>query len=104
MPIGYVALKGMNMELFTAEIGIAILDKKYRNKGYGTLALKRAIAYAFDELGIKVIAAAILVSNKTSTKVFKRLGFVVKEIMHDSWLMPNGDLADMLWMELKKET
>ncbi|NEP06913.1 MAG: GNAT family N-acetyltransferase, partial [Okeania sp. SIO4D6] len=62
-PIGYVVLKGLNMDLFTAEIGIAILDEKYRNKGYGTLALKRLIIYAFQELYIQTIGAAILLSN-----------------------------------------
>ncbi|NEP42263.1 MAG: GNAT family N-acetyltransferase [Okeania sp. SIO2H7] len=102
LPVGYVALKGLNMELLTAEIAVAILDKKYRNKGHGRLALKRGISYAFDELGINTIAAAILVDNKMSINMVKRLGFVVKEIMYDSWLMPNGELADMLWMELKK--
>ncbi|MDY6805099.1 MAG: GNAT family N-acetyltransferase [Cyanobacteriota bacterium] len=102
LPIGYVALKGFNMELLTAEIAVAILDLKYRNKGHGRLALKRAIDYVFDEIGIKTIAAAILVDNKMSINMVKRLGFIVKEVMYDSWLMPNGDLADMLWMELKK--
>jgi len=36
------------MDLLTTEIGIAILDKKYRNKGYGTLGLKRLIIYTFQ--------------------------------------------------------
>ncbi|OZH54355.1 hypothetical protein AFK68_11500 [Hydrocoleum sp. CS-953] len=63
-PIGYVVLKGLNLDLFTAEIGIAILDEKYRNKGYGTLALKRLIIYAFNELHIQTIGAVILLSNK----------------------------------------
>ena len=83
------------MDLFTAEIGIAILDKKYRNKGYGTLALKRLIIYAFQELYIQTIGAAILLSNKASINMFKNLGFVVTEIMYKSWPMPNGDLADV---------
>ncbi|NES79809.1 MULTISPECIES: GNAT family N-acetyltransferase [unclassified Okeania] len=101
-PIGYVVLKGLNMDVLTAEIGIAILDEKYRNKGYGTLALKRLIIYAFQELHIQTIGAAILLSNKASINMFKNLGFVVTEIMYKSWPMPNGDLADMVFMELTK--
>lgn len=65
------------MELLTTEIGIAILDKKYRNKGYGTLALKRLISYTFDELQIKTIGSVILSSNKKSIKMCNNLGFVV---------------------------
>lgn len=104
LPIGYVALKGLNRDLLTAEIGVAILDNKFNGKGYGRLALKRMITYAFEELHLKTIAAAILVSNKMSINMAKKLGFFVKEIMYNSWPMPNGELADMLWMEVTSKT
>ena len=39
-PIGYVVLKGLNQDLLTVEIGMAILDQKYRHKGYGSLRIK----------------------------------------------------------------
>ncbi|MDY7003717.1 MAG: GNAT family protein [Cyanobacteriota bacterium] len=92
------------MDLLTAEAGLGILDKKYRNKGYGKLALKRVIIYAFDELQIKTIGASILSSNKSSINLGKNLGFVVREIMYKSWPMPNGDLADLVLMELKHDS
>ncbi len=104
LPIGYVVLKGLNTDLLTSEIGVAILDQKYRSKGYGKLALKRLVIYAFDELQIKTIGSAILSSNKSSINMTKNLGFIVSEIMYKSWPMPNGDLVDMVLMELTKET
>ena len=103
-PIGYAVLKGFNMDLLTSEIGVAILDKKYRNKGYGKLALKRLISYAFDELQIKTIGSAILLSNKSSINMCKNLGFVTTEIMYKSWPMPNGELVDMAFMEVTNKT
>ncbi|WP_287273770.1 MULTISPECIES: hypothetical protein [unclassified Okeania] len=36
--------------------------------------------------------------------MFKNLGFVVREIMYKSWPMPNGELADMVLMELKNDS
>ena len=104
LPVGYAILKGLNTELRTAEFGIAILDKKYRNQGYGKLASSLLIHYAFNELGLQIIAAAVLVSNKRSLHMFERLGFAIRETWYRSWLLPNGDMADMLWMELKSET
>ena len=103
LPIGYVVLKGFNMDLLSAEIGVAILDKKYRNKGYGKLGLKRIVNYAVDELQIKTIGSAILLSNQSSINMCKNLGFVVREIMYNSWPMPNGDLADMVLMEFTSQ-
>lgn len=81
----------------------SVLDKRYRNKGYGKLALKRLIIYAFDELNIQTIGSVILLSNKSSINMFKNLGFVVRETMYKSWAMPNGKLADMVLMELKNQ-
>ena len=104
LPIGYVVLKGFNMDLFTAEIGIAILDNKYRNKGYGKLASKRMISYSFAELNLQTIGASILLSNQTSINMFKSLGFVEREILYKSWPMPNGELADMILMEVTNQT
>ena len=104
LPIGYAVLKGFNMELLSAEIAVAILDQKYRKKGYGKLALKRLSNYAFENLNIQTIAATILSSNKSSINMCKNLGFVVREIMYNSWTMPNGDLVDMVWMEWKNPT
>ncbi len=100
LPIGYVVLKGFNMDLLTAEVGIAILDQKYRNRGYGTIALNQIIIYGFDELRIQTIVAAIFPSNKSSLNLFKKLGFIVRETMYKSYSMANGELVDMLWMEL----
>jgi len=104
LPIGYVVLKGFNLDLLTAEIAVAILDKRYRNKGYGKLALNRLISYGFNELQIQTIAATILLLNHKSTNMVKNLGFVVREIMYNSWPMPDGKLVDMQWMEVTRET
>lgn len=103
LPIGYAVLKGLNMDLLTTEIGIAILDKKYRNKGCGKLALTRIVSYAFTDLRLKTIGTAILLSNKSSINMCKNLGFIVRETMYKSWAMPNGELADMVLMELKNQ-
>ena len=102
LPIGYGVLKGLNKDLLTMETGVAILDNKYR-QGYGKLALARMMVYAFNELKIQSINATILASNTPSINMCKNLGFVIKKVMHNSWNMPNGDLVDMLWMELRRD-
>ncbi|NET54133.1 MAG: GNAT family N-acetyltransferase, partial [Merismopedia sp. SIO2A8] len=79
---------------------LAILDKKYRNKGYGKLGFKRLINYTFNQLHIQTIGAAVLLSNKFSINMCRNLGFVEREIMYKSWEMPNKELVDLAWMEL----
>lgn len=103
LPIGYTVLKGLNMDMLTAEVGLAVLDRKYRTRGYGRLGLKRIVNYAFDELNIETIGAAILSSNVGSINMCKKTGFIIREIMRNSWPMPDGTLADMTWMEVKRQ-
>lgn len=104
-PIGYIALKGFNMELLTCEIAVAVLDKKSRRSGgYGRLAMTCMTTYAFQELNVQTIWATILYSNKESTNMVKRLGFAIREVMYNSWTMPSGEVTDMLWLELKRES
>lgn len=100
LPIGYAVLKGMNTDLQSCEVGVAVLDREYRNKGVGRLALDCIVQYAFNELNIQMIGAAILLSNHLSVNMCKRVGFKVRETMYQSWPMPDGTLADMVWMEL----
>ncbi|NEQ96879.1 MAG: GNAT family N-acetyltransferase [Cyanothece sp. SIO2G6] len=102
LPIGYAILKGMNMNLHSCEVGVAVLDREYRNKGVGRLALDCIVQYAFNELNLQVIGATILRSNNLSINMCKRVGFKLKETMYESWPMPDGTLADMVWMELKQ--
>lgn len=102
-PIGYVVLKGVNKTLKTAEVGVAVLDNKYRSKGYGKLALHRIIIYAFSILNIELIESTILASNKASINMCKKLGFFIREYMQQAWSMPDGNLVDIVWMELKRE-
>ncbi len=99
LPIGYAVLKGINSQLKTAEVGIAVLEEKYRTKGYGRLGLQRIVDYAFDELGLKIVAAAILASNQHSINMCNKTGFKLKQVLAKSWEMPDGELADMFWME-----
>ncbi len=101
-PIGYAVLKGLNRDLLTAEVGIAILARTLRTKGYGRLGLQRITDYAFTELGIQTVGAAIVSTNQGSINMCKKAGFNVREVMPKAWPMPDGELVDMVWMELTK--
>ncbi|MBE9067416.1 GNAT family N-acetyltransferase [Leptolyngbya cf. ectocarpi LEGE 11479] len=98
-PIGYVVLKGLNTDLCTAEVGIAILDRQYWHQGIGREALRLIMDYGVNKLQLHTLAAAALATNKRSIQLFQKLGFKVRETWYRSWPMPNGDLADMLWLE-----
>jgi len=99
--IGYLSIKGINRVAACAEIGIAIMDKKYRGRGYGTEALQKAIDHACDEFGITVLLLTVFPSNKKAIRCYEKAGFSKKELLKDSWLLPSGKYSDMWLMELR---
>ncbi|WP_353571060.1 GNAT family N-acetyltransferase [Candidatus Albibeggiatoa sp. nov. BB20] len=102
LPVGYLVLKGFNQDERTAEIGIAILNQKF--KGLGRFVSRLIIEYSFTQLQLHTLAATILCSNKNSINMTKKLGFSTKEVLYKSWALPNGELADMEWLELNYTT
>lgn len=98
-PIGYVCLKGLNGENSSAEIGIAIMVKEYRNRGYGTEALGLALQYAFRELGLGLVALTVFPDNGRAISAYGKIGFKATRVLEMSWLQPNGEYADLLLME-----
>ncbi len=98
--IGYVSIKGINKAEGRAEVGIAIMDREYRGKGYGTEALKKAIDYAFNELGLTLLGLTVFPSNQRAIQAYEKIGFRRAELLKDSWLLPSGEYVDMLVMEL----
>lgn len=101
-PIGYITLKGINDATAKAEIGIAIMDRKYRSGGYGTEALSLSANYAFYTLHLFSLALAVFPSNSRAIRAYKKIGFQEVDILQNSWTMPSGKQVDMLLMELYK--
>lgn len=101
--IGFISIIGTNEAKSCAEIGIAIIDKGYRGHGYGTEALGKVVDYAFNELGLNLLGLTVFPSNERAIKAYEKVGFRKKELMKNSWLLPNGEYADMWLMELSRD-
>ena len=101
--IGYISIKGINVEASCAEIGIAIMDKEYRGQGYGTEALRKAVNYAYSELGLTLLGLTVFPANQKAIRTYEKVGFKKKELLKDSWLLSNGEYTDMWLMEYYHE-
>ncbi len=61
------------------ELGIAITAKK-QNMHYGTEAIKRMLAYGFDEMGLKRIILKVYPNNERAIHVYEKCGFVKYDV------------------------
>ncbi len=101
--IGYVSIKGISEARGRAEVGIAIMDKEYRGRGYGMEVLRQVVDYAFNELGLTLLGLTVFPSNHRAIRVYEKVGFRKAEVLEDSWLLPSGEYADMWLMELSRD-
>ena len=73
--IGNVKLGPIDTEHGFAILGIMVGDKSYWGKGYGPEAIKLAVDYAFNNLGLRKINADVYESNVGSIRAFQKAGF-----------------------------
>ena len=81
--IGNVTFSSIDRKNEVGVIGIAIGDKAFRGKGYGTEALALAVEYAFKVLVLHRIDAWVSVNNISSQKLFTRVGFEQEGLLKD---------------------
>jgi RimJ/RimL family protein N-acetyltransferase len=73
--IGSIGLHQINSKDHFATFGIAIGDKHYWSKGYGTEAAKLIIRYGFEQLNLHRISSSAWAFNERSLKMHAKAGF-----------------------------
>ncbi|MFX0038400.1 MAG: GNAT family N-acetyltransferase [Promethearchaeota archaeon] len=107
--IGNCGLHKIDWKNRVAEAGIAIGEKEYQNKGYGTEAMELLVDYGFNTVNLNRIELFTYVFNERALKLYKKIGFIEegrkrqffwsKGQYHDSIMM--GILAEE-WNKKKK--
>ena len=83
-------------------IGIAIVNKEYLGKGYGTDALRVLIRFIFNEMNIHKINLYVYAFNERAIKSYKKCGFVVEGTKRQE-IFKNGTYHDEIHMGLLRE-
>lgn len=78
--VGLIAIHSLNSITHTAEVGY-LINKKYRNKGIMTEALKLITTFLFENIDIHSLNATIHIENIASIMVCKKVGFKVNEYL-----------------------
>lgn len=75
--IGDLGIHFFDNKTKEVEIGCT-LDKAFQKNGYATETLKKMLAYLFNDLHKQRIIASIAPENKSSVRLFERIGFQKK--------------------------
>lgn len=101
-PIGTIGLHGINNKDHNASFGIAIGEKDYWNKGYGTEATRLLIDYGFEQLNLHRISSSALAFNERSIRLHKRIGFR-EEGRQREYVFKNGKFHDHVVFGILRE-
>lgn len=91
--IGSTSLDGINPKDHTATFGIAIGQKDYWSKGYGTEAARLIVNYGFEQLNLHRINSSAVGFNERSIRMHKSIGFK-EEGRQKEGIFKNGKFQD----------
>ena len=82
-----------------AALGILIINKEDREKGYGTEVLSLITSYCFTHLGLHQIYADVAADNSASIRLFEKSNFKKVGIKKD-WVLTKGKFKDEILYQL----
>ncbi len=96
--IGLIDLFDFDPQNKRAGVGIVILEKKERNNGSGTEAIKLLCDYGYTTLGLRQLYANVMEDNSASLYLFKKMGFEEVGIKKD-WIFSNGEFKNEILLQ-----
>ncbi len=100
--IGSTSLNGINAKDQNATFGIAIGEKDYWSRGYGTEAARVIIRYGFEQLNLHRINSGAIGFNERSIRMHKRVGFT-EEGRQRQAIFKNGAFYDHVMFGLLRD-
>lgn len=100
--IGFVALHSIEWNNGTALLSMGIGEAAYRDKGYGSEALRLTLRYAFTELNLYRVGLNVIGSNERAIRAYEKAGFV-REGVTRGQVHRDGQRFDLIWMGILYE-
>lgn len=85
-----------------AVLGIAIGDKAYWSKGYGTDAMRTLVRFGFEEMNLNRIELTVDARNERAQACYRKCGFV-EEVRLRQAAYAEGAYHDGLWMGILRD-
>lgn len=99
--LGTVELR-LNVNNRRAEVGIAIFDRAYWGKGFGTSAMRLVLDYAFGELELNRIELTTDTDNGRAIRSYEKCGFVHEGVLREHRII-EGEPSDSLVMSILRD-
>jgi len=82
-----------------AALGILIVNKEDREKGYGAEVISLISSYCFSHLGLHQVYASVAIDNQASIRLFEKCNFQKVGVKKD-WVLVKGKFKDEILYQL----
>ena len=96
---GFIDLFDLDPKNRRTALGILIINKSNRKKGFGAEALQLVSKYCFTHLGLHQVYANVGEDNVSSKLLFEKAGFTVAATKKD-WNLVEGEYKDEITYQL----
>lgn len=97
--VGNLGLHKVDRVHRKADLGIVIGETSYWSRGFGTDALRTALRYGFDQLGLNKISLDVLEGNGRAIRSYEKCGFV-REGIHREDVYKDGRFLNVIRMSI----
>lgn len=100
--IGFLALFELHLNHGDTMVAIALGDREYWGKGYGTDAMNLMLRYVFTELNLRRVSLIVFDYNQRGIRSYEKNGFKVEGRVRGAMLR-EGQRCDFIWMGVMRE-
>jgi len=96
--VGMIGIREINLEVKSSKIGFW-LGKNFWRRGYTYEAIQLMLKYAFDEIKLYRIYAAVHEPNTSSVELLKKVGFINEGKSREAAII-DGCRCNVLWFSI----
>lgn len=101
--LGSIRLDRVDLVDRRASLAIGLLRREDQGRGLGTEAIRRVLAYGFDELGLHRVSLRVLASNMRAIRSYEKCGFRVEGRERETVFLDGGWRDDLIMGLLRHE-
>jgi RimJ/RimL family protein N-acetyltransferase len=100
--IGFIGLFNLLMHHGDSLVAIALGEREYWGKGFGTDAMRVILRYAFNELNLRKVGLIVFEYNLRAIRSYEKVGFMNEGRIRGA-ILREGRRWDWLYMGLMRE-
>jgi RimJ/RimL family protein N-acetyltransferase len=100
---GHIELGGIDRRNSSLRIGRVLIDPNAQGRGFGAAMMRKALAIAFDQLGVHRVELGVFDINPRAIALYERVGFQRDGMRRESFKVPGGYWSEVILSVLAAE-